>query len=284
MIDRDLTYVSWVTATGETIPLSGYQREGTAGVWLGGAAKNLDRVEAKAIFDAAARQRGETFVAFTHDHAEIELPLFILGDSSYDLRLRRAHLKRAMHPDAPGWLVVATATTGIRWQQARRIDMTPAHTKDVDLSTGLHVDVVLAAEDPFAQTRPHQPQWQNTTGADTVTATLFTDPGPDQDSWPVITFVGPGKPRFRYGPVDFDLDIMIKPGEAVLIVTDQARPTIRGRMPDGTQRNLLPLLKGRKFTAPALRDQITRLDVTISGASAQTQLMVTTAQAWEGLM
>lgn len=285
MLDRDLTYISWVAGSGEVLPLSGYRRDGTAGVWLGGEPKNIGRVEAKQIFEASARQRGERWVANTYDHGEIELPLFILDDTAAGIRQRREHLKRLMHPETAGYLTAATSTTGIRWIRARRTELAPIFTKDTDLGVGLRLDVVLAADDPQAATPPHTSKWRNVDGAETAAGTLWSDPGPDTDDWPELTFIGPGRPVIRYADVEFDLGETVLPGETVLIVTDQARPTVRAHNPaTGQRRDLLAPLRGRKFSAPVPRGQVTRVDLTVTGAGPTTQALLTTAQSWEGLI
>lgn len=282
MIIQDRTVITWISAAGEILPLSGVHRDGDTGVWLGGEPKNLGVVETKAIFDAAARQKGETWVGETMDHAEIDLPLFILADNSVDLRLRREHLKRVMRSDEIGWLAVASSVTGWRTVAARRGEMVPLFTKDLPNGTGLRVDVVLLVDAPLSRTPDHAPRWRNTAG--TGTGSLWLDPGPDQESWPEFTFVGPGRPRLRYADVDFDLGFSVLAGEKVLIVTDQARPTVRGITAAGERRNLMPLLKGRKFSAPLPRDQITRLDVTVTGGSPQSELLAVVPQHHEGLL
>lgn len=284
-IDRDYTFMSWVSPDGEQVPLSGYHRDGTDGVWLGGEPKNLGVVATKAIFEAAARQRGETWVGETMDHNEINLPLFILGSSANDLRQRREHLKRIMPTDRVGWLVVGTSTTGLRWVAARRREMVPLFVKDVGLSQGLRIDVVISIDYPLSRTPNVTRQWQNKSGAASTSGSVFVDPGPEFEAWPEFTFLGPGRPRIRYGDVDFDLGFNALPGERILIVTDQARPTVRGITADGKRRNLLPLLKGRKFSAPLLpADGVARIDFTVTGATAATALLATAPMSWEGLL
>ena len=283
-MDRDVTWVSWVSPDGEQIPLSGYARDGDCGVWLGGEPKNLSTVATKAIFEGGARQRGERWVGETMDHNEIDLPLFILGDSPTDLRLRREHLKLAMPTGREGWLVVGSSVTGLRWVAARRREMVPLFTKDVDLASGLRVDVVVSVDYPLSRTPNVDRQWNNTSGGSSVSGSVFIDPGPEFESWPEFTFLGPGRPRIRYQNVDFDLGFNVLAGEKVIIVTDQARPTVRGIAADGKRRNLLPLLKGKKFSAPVLPGDVVRVDFSVTGASAATALLASVPVSWEGLL
>ena len=283
-MDRDVSYVSWVSPDGEHIPLSGWHRDDINGVWLGGEPKNLSTVATKAIFEAAARQRGETWVGETMDHNEIDLPLFILAADGPDLRLRREHLKLAMPTSREGWLVVGSSVTGLRWVAARRREMVPLYAKDVDLSTGLRVDVVLSVDYPLARTANVDRQWNNTTGAATASGSVWVDPGPAFEAWAEFTFCGPGRPRIRYQNVDFDLGFDVLAGEKVIIVTDQARPTVRGITADGKRRNLLPLLKGKKFSAPILPGEVVRVDVSVTGASAATAMLASVPVSWEGLL
>lgn len=283
-MDRDLSFVSWVSPDGVQVPLSGYHRDGTDGVWLGGEPKNLSVVATKAIFEAGARQRGETWVGETMDHSEIDLPLFILADSSHELRLARERLKLQMPTDRAGWLVVGTAVTGLRWVAARRREMVPLFTKDVDLSVGLRVDIVISVDYPLSRTADVTRQWNNTLGSSSASGSVWVDPGPEFESWPEFTFLGPGRPRIRYQDVDFDLGFDVLAGERVLIATDQARPTVRGITATGERRNLLPVLAGKKFSAPILPDGPTRIDVSVTGASAQTAFLAVAPMSWEGLM
>lgn len=288
-MDRDVSFVSWVSPDGEQIPLSGYHRDGTAGVWLGGEPKNMSVVETKAIFEAAVRQRGETWVGETMDHNEIDLPLFILADSSHELRLRREHLKLAMPTTHEGWLVVGTSVTGLRWVAARRREMVPLYQKDVDLASGLRIDVVLSVDYPLSRTANVDREWRYQPPASGSTplrpgGALWLDPGPEFESWPEFTFVGPGQPWIKYGDVEFDLGFKVLAGERVLIVTDQARPTVRGITADGKRRNLLPLLKGKKFSAPILPGEVARVDFAVSGAGPGTALLASAPMSWEGLL
>src|SRR5699024_9090271 len=75
------TIIRYIAPSGPVLHLSGRPEAGREGVWLGDGPDGLGSVEVTALFEAAARQMGETYVGETMDHGELDLPIHILADS-----------------------------------------------------------------------------------------------------------------------------------------------------------------------------------------------------------
>ena len=68
--------------------------------------------------------------------------------------------------------------------------------------------------------------------------------------------------------------------ETMLINTDEARPTVRTT----SGRNLWPLMKGAKYRYPAPADEVTRVDIEVTGGTAASELWVICPWQIEGLL
>ncbi|AOE44368.1 minor tail protein [Gordonia phage Ghobes] len=278
------TVVRYVSPDGEVLPLSGGPDAGKYQVWLGHDPVGLGHVETKALFDAAARQWGEEYVGETVDHQELELPLFVLTDHTGvdGLRRRREWLKKLFPRDRVGWLCVYTNVTGWRWLATRRGSLKPVLGADPNARGGLELELVLLVENPLARVADSNDSWRNTelTGK----GSLLLYPGPEYHGWPQFTVRGPGRFRFKYLDNDVLFDFNVLATETLLVNTDEARPTVRGRTDAGVQRNLLPLVRGTKFRTPLPKDTPTRVDVTVTNGNANSAVYGVCAQQLEGLL
>ena len=275
--------VWYISPDGVVIPLSGGQDAGRYNIWLGHEPENLAHVEVKALFDAAARQWGEEYVGETVDHAELELPMFILQDETGidGLRMRREWFKRLVERGRVGWLAIYTNVTGWRWVAVRRGLIKPSIGSDPAANGGLELDVTLIVEQPLARVADSHDKWKN----DQLTGkgSLVLNAGPEYYSWPQFTFRGPGTLRIRFEGNDV-VHPPILADETLLINTDEARPTVRAIRDNGERRNLLPLLKGAKYRKPLPAGNATRVDFEVTGGNANTELAGFAAIRIEGLL
>lgn len=277
------TIVRYVSPDGFVVPLSGGPDSGKYNIWMGHEPGDLAFVDVKAIFDAAARQIGEEYVGETIDHAELEIPLFILDDGQGidGIRLRREWFKRMCPRDRVGWLMVYTNVQGWRWVAVRRGYVKPAIQADPNTSGGLELDCMWIAEQPLARVADFADAWQNKNL--TGKGSLILDAGPEYISWPQFTFRGPGTCTIRYLGNEV-VHPKIAADETMLINTDEARPTVRAVTDAGVRRNLLPLIRGVKYRNPLPVGTPTRIDVEVTGGNANTTLYGVSSIRIEGLL
>ena len=284
MIPNDQTILRYIAPTGTTLTLSGGPDAGRYGVWAGHDPNGLGSIEAKQLFDAAARRIGEEYVGTQVDHQEIELPIFILKNPKTGVngvRHVREWLKTLFQRDQVGWLMCFTPVTGWRWLAVRRGYLKPMLGADPAKQGGLHLNLMLIVEDPLARVADSTDEWTNEDLSGSGSLVLHS--GDEYDAWPRFSAFGPGTLRLRYGVNDMTFP-NIPAGHELLINTDEARPTVRLKRPDGTFVNYLPLMKGKKFREPIFARQITRVDVSITGGNANSGVFGSCKIQHEGLM
>lgn len=276
----DHTIVEWMSHTGERIRLSGAKPLDELGPWISsGGIEGIGHIDFKAIYDAAAREWGENYVGGTLDHAELDVPLFVLGADVGDFRRRVEQLKRLIRRDRQGWLLVYTNDTGWRWVGARLGHLKPVLPFDPRITRAADYELMLIIEHPLARVADHADSWQNTNGTGKGNIAIY--PGPLWKAWPQFAFQGPGRLRLRYAGNDVDHPFQVLADETILINTDEARPTIRSLK---TGRNLWPLMKGARYEKPVPEDEVTRVEITVTGGNTNTELWVVCPQQYEGLL
>ncbi|QDP44134.1 minor tail protein [Gordonia phage JuJu] len=278
----DHTIVEWISPKGERVRLSGAKKTAPPelGAWLStGGIDGIGHLDVKALFDAAARQWGEDYVGETLDHAELDVPLFILGANPDDFRRRVEHLRTLIRRHEVGWLAVYTNSTGWRWVAARLGYLKPTFPFDPSRTSAANYELMLIVEHPIPRAADHADSWKNTTNTGKGSVSIY--PGPLWQAWPQFAFQGPGRLRLRYAGNDVDHPFTVLADETILINTDEARPTIRSAK---TGRNLWPLMKGRKYTHPVPEGEVTRVDITVTGGNTNTELWVICRQQYEGLL
>ncbi|NKT06127.1 hypothetical protein GS485_17510 [Rhodococcus hoagii] len=95
MIDQihdDATIVYFVSPDGVVLHLSGGAGAGAQGSFSV-KALGLGHVEAAAIFDKSARQIGEEYVDSNFDHGELDLPIYVFGNTVEEFHRRRDWLR-----------------------------------------------------------------------------------------------------------------------------------------------------------------------------------------------
>lgn len=279
----DHTIIEYISHTGARLRLSGAKPGTALGAWIeAGDLEGIAHIDLEAIFEGAARQWGQEYAGATLDHAELELPLFILGADVDDFRRRVDAFKQTVRRDRPGWLAVYTNATGWRWVGARLGSLKPALSYDPRITAAAHFELILLIEHPLARTADHIGRWSDLAG--TGTGSIVAYPGPIWEAWPQFTFHGPGTLTLAYAGMDMPHPA-ITATEVMLINTDEARPTIRAfDETTGKHRNLWPLMKGRKYTAPLPAGEVTRIDITVDKPGPATQLLVVCPQHHEGLL
>lgn len=279
----DHTIIEWISPDGQRVRLSGAKSGDELGPWLStGGIDGIGHVDIKAVFDAAARQWGEDIAGFTLDHAELDVPLFVLGSSPDDLRRRVDHLKTLIRRDRMGWLAVYTNALGWRWVGAKLGHLKPVFPYDPRITSAADYELMLLVEKPLARAADHADSWQNTARRGKGTIAVY--PGPTWEAWPQFIFQGPGMLRLKYAGNNVRHPPVVT-NEVILINTDEARPTVRARnLVTGKQRNLWPLMKGAKYRAPVPAGEVTRIDIEVIGGNASSELWVISAQQYEGLL
>lgn len=277
------TLVWYRSPDGQTIHLSGRPEAGREGVWIGSGPEGLGEVDVKPIFEAAARQLGETYVGETVGRQEIDLPIHILGDSPEDFRSKRRWVENTITRKRPGWLMAYTPSDGWLWLGVRKVSMTSAYNQDPGPMRGATFDLLLVAEQPFAREANDTGQWSNESRSGKGQFYLY--PGPSEwDSWPQFILRGPGRFRLRWAGNDLTLPA-IQSDEWVLINTDETRPTIRSRNTQGIDRNLWPQLPpGTRIPYPLEAGVVNRVDVQVTGGNAQSSAWGTVEVRREGLV
>ena len=278
------TIVRYLSPSGPVLHLSGRPEAGREGVWLGSGPDGLGSVEVEAIFEAAARQLGQTYVGETMDHGELDLPLHILGDDPDDFRRKKEWVSHLIERRRPGWLVAYTPAEGWHWLSVRKLSMKPAYGTDPGPKRGATFDLLLAAESPLARQADDTDEWVNTAGSGKGQLHLYPGPG-EWPAWPQFVLRGPGRFRLRWAGNDLDFPFSLRADEWALVNTDEARPTLRGRDAQGRDTNLWPRMRpGQKIEHPIPAREVTRVDVTVTGGSAQSSVFATVAVRREGLV
>lgn len=277
------TLIRYISPSGPVLHLSGRPDAGSEGVWLGQGPDGLGSVEVSAIFEAAARQHGETYVGETMDHGELDLPIHILGDDPDDFRRKKAWVTNLIERHRIGWLVAYTPVEGWHWLAVRKLSMKPAYGTDPGPMRGATFDLLLAAESPLARGADDDDEWVNTAGSGKGQLHLYPGEG-EWPAWPQFILRGPGEFRLRWAGNDVPFP-MLSSGEWALVNTDEARPTLRGRDAQGRDTNLWPRMKpGVKIENPIRGREVTRVDVTVSAGTAQSSVWGTVAVQREGLV
>lgn len=283
LLPTDQTVLWYVSPDGVVLHLSGRPDAGREGVWLGTGPDGLGHVEVTPIFEAAARQHGETYVGETVDHGEIDLPVFVLGDTVDEFRRRREWVAELVERRRRGWLAAYTSSGGWTWVAVRKVSFKPAYEHDPAILRGGRFDLLLAAESPLARQADDTDEWVNTAGTGRGELALYPGPG-EWPAWPQFVIRGPGAVRLRWAGNDVTLPVL-KADEWALVNSDEARPTIRGRDARGVERNLWPSMKpGQRIPNPLPPRQVSRVEVSASGASTATGVWATVPVQREGLI
>ena len=280
LLPAGVTIVQWISPDGRILPLHG---PGAREVFLGTGVEGLGHVDVDSLFEAAARQHGETWVGYRLDHGEIELPVTALAAEPEGLRRACDDLEDRFERFRPGWLVSYSSARGWRWVQARRRSMRLDTGLDPHRSRHATYEVVLTTESPLAREADDTDEWVN--AARSGRGDLYLYPGPGEwPAWPQFVLRGPGRFRLRWAGNDLEFP-MLRATEWALVNTDQARPTIRARDARGNDRNLWPEMKpGAKVEHPLPVREVSRVDVQVSGGSAQSSAWGTVAVQREGLV
>lgn len=277
------TLLRYLSPSGPVLHLSGRPESGREGVWLGSGPDGLGSVEVAAIFESAARQHGETYVGETMDHGELDLPIYILGDSPDDFRRKKTWVADLFERHRPGWLCAYTPAEGWHWLAVRKLSLKPAYGTDPGPMRGATFDLLLAAESPLARQANDTSEWVNKAGSGKGQLHLYPGPG-EWAAWPQFILRGPGRFRLRWAGNDIEFP-QLRADEWALVNTDEARPTIRGRDARGVDRNLWPEMKpGAKIENPLRPREVNRVDVSVTGGSAQSSAWGTVAVQREGLV
>ena len=287
----DPTMVYYVAPTGEQLHLSGMKPSGEPGIWLGSGADGLGHVDVKAVWDAAAIDEGEEYVGGTIDHAELDVPIHILGTSNSDFQRRRQWLKRLMPRDRQGFLCIYQNALGWRWVATRLGSMKPAYGSDPANARGATFDTILLVDKPHARSANHTAEWKYT---GTPAGSLSLYPGDEMDGWPQLIFTGPGELRLIYEGVDEalvsrEMDVTlpaITAGKEIFIDTDMAKQTVRERSVQSADRgtSLWQKMRNKHWPYPIRKGQVTRIRFQITGAGTGTKLWATVPRRHEGLL
>lgn len=280
LIPNGDTIMRWISPDGVVTEIHG--PEATVAI-MGEGPEGLSSVEVNDLFEAAARQQGETWVGFSMDHAEIDFPLHVLASNSTELRQRMTWIESQFQRFRSGWLVSYSVTSGWRWVSARRSQMKPLVSRDPGRGSEITYEVVLIVESPLAREADDTDEWVDK--ARSGKGQLHLYPGPSEwPSWPQFMLRGPGLFRLRWAGNDVTFPAL-RPNEWALVNTDESRPTIRAVNDQGVSRNLWPEMKpGQKIPNPIRGGEVTRVDVSVTGGTAQSGVFATTAVQHEGLV
>lgn len=279
-IPRGDTVMQWISPDGRVTPLHGPQARG---VVIGMGPEGFGPAQVTDLFEAAARQHGETWVGYTLDHAEIDFPLHVLADSPEELARKRREIELQFDRFRPGWLASYTNTDGWRWLSCRKQRMTPLVERDAGMRAEITYEVVLTVESPLAREADDTSEWVNR--ARSGRGELYLYPGEGEwTPWPQFVLRGPGVFRLRWAGNDLTLP-RLNADEWALVNTDEARPTIRSRDVQGVDRNLWPQMPpGVRIENPLPVRLVSRVDVQVTGGSAQSSAWGTVAVQREGLV
>src|SRR5699024_2595708 len=190
-----------IAPSGPVLHLSGRPEAGREGVWLGDGPDGLGSVEVTALFEAAARQMGETYVGETMDHGELDLPIHILADSPDEFRRKKVWVSNLFERRRPGWLMSYTPAEGWHWLQVRKLSFEPEYGTDPGPKRGATFDLLLAAESPLAREADDTSEWINTSRSGKGQLHLFPGDG-EWPAWPQFILRGPGTFRLRWAGND----------------------------------------------------------------------------------
>lgn len=277
------TIIRYIAPSGPVLHLSGRPEAGREGVWLGDGPDGLGSVEVTALFEAAARQMGETYVGETMDHGELDLPIHILADSPDEFRRKKVWVSNLFERRRPGWLVSYTPAEGWHWLQVRKLSFEPEYGTDPGPKRGATFDLLLAAESPLAREADDTSEWINTSRSGKGHLHLFPGDG-EWPAWPQFILRGPGTFRLRWAGNDVTFP-PLNSNEWALVNTDEARPMLRSRDSQGRDTNLWPRMKpGVRIDQPIPAREVTRVDVSVSGGAAQSSAWGTVPVLREGLV
>lgn len=279
-IPRGDTIVHWVSPDGKHLPINGPSARDYI---MGEGPEGLAGVEVEYLFEAAARQHGETYTGYTMDHNEIDFVLHVLADSSDELRRRMAYLETQFERFRTGWLMTYSVTNGWRWVSARRSKLSPIVERDPGRRHEVTYEVVLVVEAPLAREADDSAYWVNESGSSKGQIALW--PGDSEwHAWPQFILRGPGIFRLRWGGNDVEFP-RINSDEWVLVNTDEARPTIRCRNDQGQERNLWPEMNpGQRIPYPIRGGQVTRVDISVLSGNTSSSVWGQVAVQHEGLV
>lgn len=278
LIPHGETLLWWVSPDGVVTPLSG---NAGADLWLGEGPDGLAEVDVKTIWEAAARQLGETVAGHTMDHAEIDLPVFLFADDAETLRRRREHFEAQFDRFRPGWLCSYSAAWGWRWLGARLGGMKALRQRDHGRRCAY--EIVLLVESPLAREADDTAQWVNAAGSGRGQLHLY--PGPSEwPAWPRFVLRGPGTFRLRWAGNDVTFP-PLGVTEWALVNSDETRPTIRVRDAAGVERNAWPQMRaGQRIPYPVPAGEVTRVDVEVRGGLRTSGVWATVPVRREGLV
>ncbi|OZC80185.1 hypothetical protein CH274_13185 [Rhodococcus sp. 06-418-5] len=284
MIGPSKSIIHYVSPGGIVIPLSGHGVIGEPGFWIGNGPDGLGHIDVDSLFDSGALDEGEDYVGGVVDHAELDIPIHILGESNADFQRRKEFFKALIPRDRQGWLCAFTESTGWRMLATRRGSFKPAFGSDPAIARGATYDTVFIADKPHSRTKDDEDSWQNKTGAGS--GVLYLYPGPEAPGWPKFVFTGPGRLRLMYEGMDVTIPVTLAAGREIFIDTDERVQTIRERASTSADRgrNLWGLMKAQHFPNPIPRGVVSRIRFQVAGASTQTKLWATVPQRHEGLL
>ena len=280
LIPRGDTIVYWISPDGVVTEIHG---PGARTFIMGMDPEGMGSVEVENLFEAAARQQGETWVGHTMDHGEIDFPLHVLAVDETQLRQRMTWIESQFQRFKKGWLASYSATNGWRWVAARKSSMKPLVSRDPGRGAEITYEVVLVVESPLSREADDTDEWVNVSRSGRGQLHLY--PGPSEwPSWPQFILRGPGRFRLRWAGNDVTFPDL-RANEWCLVNTDESRPTIRVRDDNGIERNAWPEMPpGQRIPNPIFGGQVTRVDVQVTGGNAQTGAFATTSVQHEGLV
>lgn len=270
----------WIAPDGRQLHLAGGADQRREGVSLDEGLDGVGTVDSSPAFDAAITQIGESIAGWEYGHGEVDLPITVLGDTPGDMQAIREDLKRYFPLGRAGWLAVNTPVTGWRWLRCHRRSMKPGLAKSPYLTSTLHLDLVLIAEDPRAETAPVSSQWRNS--GDQDKGNLWVTGGDEWPAWPTFVIHGPGRVTLSMSGSKIVLPAL-DAGERALLQTDPARSVLRSIADDGTSTNRWPDVEGY-LARPIPAGEMTRVGVRVSGGSRETAVMAHTRVHMEGLL
>lgn len=280
LIPREDTVVHWVSPDGLHLPLNGPSARDYV---MGEGPEGLASIEVEYLFEAAARQHGETYTGYTMDHHEIDFVVHVLADSGEGLRQKMSWFETQFERFRPGWLMTYSVTNGWRWVQARMQKLTPLVERDPGRRHEVTYEIVLVVESPLAREVNDSAYWLNKAGSGKGQIALW--PGNSEwHAWPQFILRGPGVFRLRWAGNDVTFP-KINSNEWVLVNSDEARPTIRCRNDQGQERNLWPEMNpGQRVPYPIRGGQVTRVDVQVTSGNTNSSVWGTVPVQHEGLV
>lgn len=262
------TVVRWVAPSGRLLPLHG---PGADHVWVGEGVDGLGHVDVESLFEAAAREHGESWVGYRMDHGEIDLPVHVTASGPDELRRRCDYVEGLFERFRPGWLATYSTVRGWRFVQARRKSLKLVTDLDPHRSRHAAYELVLLVEAPLAREADQVSEWLNSSGSGRGQLHLYPGSG-EWTSWAQFAVRGPGRVRLRWAGNDLTLPLL-RSDEWALVNSDSARPTIVARDADGRDRNLWPELPpGQRIPYPLPAREVTRVDASVSGGSVSTMV------------